>query len=115
MWHRARVASDRQPEESLCPGLVVGVFRAGQQGLSDIRAICTGERPQTERGPVADLGVAVLRQPDQRHACLGLERLPAEGGSGEGDGQPYFRIGVQRKREDETERARVVEVPKLSL
>lgn len=59
--HRAWIVTDRQPEESLGAGFVVGILGPCQQRGPNVGAVDVGERPETERGPVPDLRVDVAR------------------------------------------------------
>ena len=70
MGHGSRIVSYREAEESFGPRLVVGVLGPGQERGPDIRAVDVGERAQPERGPVADLGVGVSREADERGSRL---------------------------------------------
>jgi len=101
---RSGVTADRKPDNGFAADLRIRVRSAPRQGITKRNCVHCRERPEPERGPVADVAIGVFRKPDQslhRPRVVMTTQAVRDAISNGG-------VGVRRQREKVDDRIGVV-------
>jgi hypothetical protein len=104
---RARVAAEAEADQRLLVRVFVGVPEPGGERLAQRRRVALDLRPQSERRPVAHVGVLVARQLDQRldRAVVVFSEQVAR------DGEAHVLVSVVAQFDERLDAPRVLEMP----